>query len=222
VNIGLIIAQLKTSAPLFAGNVAGAAEYERAVEDQTWLPLPAAYVIPLDTEAGPNDSMNGLFQVCTERIGIIVAMDNSADRRGQAPVATIDRVQAALFRAVLNWRPDSSIDNPGQPAGNPQLDHETRGFRLDHANLVGWDRARLFYQWDFALDVTITDADGWQQPPFAPLTTLDIHVDTVQPVDRFGTYPAPTAPPYTPAPAPRTEGPDGRDEGALTIPLEGG
>lgn len=219
-NIALVIAQIKAVSTLFKGNVAGAAEYEKSVADQTWLPLPAAYVIPLDMDAGENKSLNGVYQICTERIGIIVAIDNSADRRGQGAVAGVDQVQKAIFSAILNWRPDSTIDNPGSwQATNPQADHETRGFRSDGAFLRGWDRARLFYEWDFALDVTITDADGWQ-PTGTPITSVGIHADLGAPFDPNGTYtPSTDAPPYTPAPAPRTSGPDGRDEGALDITL---
>ena len=33
----------------------------------TWLPMPAAYVIPLDSEAGENESLSGLWQRVTER-----------------------------------------------------------------------------------------------------------------------------------------------------------
>lgn len=170
-NISLVISQIRQIAAVFNGNVAGAAEYASGVEDQVWLPMPAAYVIPLEEEASENQSMNGLWQISTESVGIIVLLDNTADRRGQAPVATLDQVKASLFTAILNWRPDSSADNATQPAGNPEQDHETRGFRLERGGIIAFDRARLRYQWDFALDVTFTDADGWQ-PPATPLTEI--------------------------------------------------
>ncbi|HBO83304.1 MAG TPA: ABC transporter permease [Cupriavidus sp.] len=51
-----------------------------------------------------------------------------------------------------------------------------------------------------------------------PLQTVNIHVDTAAPFDPNGTY---ANPPFPAAvnPAPRTSGPDGRDEGALNITL---
>lgn len=53
-----------------------------------------------------------------------------------------------------------------------------------------------------------------------PLTSVGIHADMDAPFDPNGTYtPSTDAPPYTPTPAPRTIGPDGRDEGALDIQL---
>jgi hypothetical protein len=54
--------------------------------------------------------------------------------------------------------------------------------------------------------------------PTNPLQTVDINVDTAAPFDPNGTY---ANPPFPSAvnPAPRTSGPDGRNEGALTISL---
>ncbi|ARL91019.1 ABC transporter permease [Burkholderia pseudomallei] len=54
--------------------------------------------------------------------------------------------------------------------------------------------------------------------PVHPLTTVNVNVDTAAPFDPNGTY---ANPPFPSAvnPAPRTSGPDGRNEGALTISL---
>ncbi len=62
----------------------------------------------------------------------------------------------------------------------------------------------------------------WPATPSAtqPLTSVGIHADMTGSFDPDGTYtPSPDAPAYTPVPAPRTTGPDGRDEGALDITL---
>ncbi|NNM64058.1 MAG: hypothetical protein HKL99_05520 [Burkholderiales bacterium] len=57
-------------------------------------------------------------------------------------------------------------------------------------------------------------------PATVPLTSTGIHLDMDAPFDPSGTYtPSVDAPPYTPTPAPRTTGPDGRDEAALDITL---
>ncbi|MBO9647362.1 MAG: hypothetical protein J7605_02545 [Variovorax sp.] len=55
-------------------------------------------------------------------------------------------------------------------------------------------------------------------PALAPLESVGIHVDTTAPFDATGTYPSPPFPDAV-LPAPRTSGPDGRDEGALDIQL---
>lgn len=65
-------------------------------------------------------------------------------------------------------------------------------------------------------------ASQWPAPEVVPvtLTSMGIHLDATNVYDPSGTYtPSTDAPPYTPTPAPRTTGPDGRDEGALSIPL---
>ncbi|WP_233854193.1 hypothetical protein [Paraburkholderia sp. HD33-4] len=52
----------------------------------------------------------------------------------------------------------------------------------------------------------------------APFESIDIHVDMTRPFDPNGTYPNPPFPDAV-TPAPRTQGPDGRDEGFIDITL---
>jgi len=52
------------------------------------------------------------------------------------------------------------------------------------------------------------------------LASAGIHLDLAGTFDATGTYTPPAdSPPYTPVAAPRTTGPDGRDEAALSLPL---
>ncbi|WP_233863485.1 hypothetical protein [Paraburkholderia adhaesiva] len=63
----------------------------------------------------------------------------------------------------------------------------------------------------------LTDTPPALQPVAVPLVALGIHADTIAPADKTGTYANPPFPaPVTPAP--RTQGPDGRDEGTLDFP----
>lgn len=64
----------------------------------------------------------------------------------------------------------------------------------------------------------IYDAPAAVQPVAPPLEGLDLQVDLADVFDATGTYPAGT---FADAvlPAPRESGPDGRDEGGLTINL---
>lgn len=55
-------------------------------------------------------------------------------------------------------------------------------------------------------------------PPEPSVTEVEIHVDLTNVYDLAGTYPNPPFPAAV-EPAPRTSGPDGRDEGALLITL---
>lgn len=158
-NLDLVITQLRRYCPDLGGRVAGAADYQKGLSTQVWMAAPAAYVIPLEEEAAPSPDLNGLQQIVTERIGIVVQYDSSADRRGQEAVSNLDEMRLAIFRAVLNW--------------NPHPDRAARGLFYMGGQTLDLDRARLFYQLEFGQEVTITDLDGWQ-PPEAPLTEIDI------------------------------------------------
>lgn len=122
------------------------------------MDAPACYVVPLDESAGDNESMNGLWQEVEERIGVIVQFSTD-DRRGQGAAEEFDTMKAAVKSAVLNWRPD--------------VDRSSKGFRYAGGQLRDdFDRARLFYQWEFIIETLTTEEDGWQQPNVA-LTEID-------------------------------------------------
>jgi hypothetical protein len=73
-----------------------------------------------------------------------------------------------------------------------------------------------------AFDPTETYPDGttWplDDPRIVKLQGVDAHLDAISPFDPSGTYPANEFASAV-TPAPRTQGPDGRDEGALQINL---
>jgi len=178
VNIDGVAAQVRSLCPIFNSNVAGAAAYANGVQDQSWLPLPSAYVIPLGGDADPNESQNGLDQLVHERIGVIVVLEtlkiggqvDTADRRGQAAANYLDAVQSAIFKAILNWRPDTNY-----AAVNFDTNREARGFYLVGSGFPqegAFDRARFFWQFVFGLDTFISDADGWVLPS-VPLTRVE-------------------------------------------------
>jgi hypothetical protein len=114
--------------------------------------------------------MTGLVQVVTKRIGVIVEFDASADRRGQDPAMSYDDMEAALFAAVLNWLPEDCRTLNGQ------------GYWFHGGRFLDLDRARLFYQWEFALNWQITDDDGWHEPS-VPLTSIEVDIFKVPPQD---------------------------------------
>lgn len=171
-NIEQVIVQLRLGAPVFAGNVAGAAQYAYGVADQVWLPRPACYVIPESEESEGNNSMTSLQQIIAERVSVIVDLDNSLDRRGQAKAATLHDLRAAVFLAILNWRPDW---NPS----NPSFNMETRGFRYSGGEILLMDRARLHYSYTFELETTITDLDGWVLPSVPLIEVQGQFVDPI-------------------------------------------
>lgn len=191
-NIDVVAAQVRTLATVFNGNVAGAAAYANAVQDSVWLPMPAAYVIPLEQEGGENESQNGIWQIVRERVGVIIVVStlsaggslDLADRRAQAAAASIDTYRAAIFKAMLNWRPD------WDPA-NPTANREARGFYFVNAGFPeggGFDRARFVYQYMFGLDRLITDADGWQLPYDYPVDVQGTITSAIPPGDTLAVF----------------------------------
>ncbi len=157
-NIDDVITQLRANCPLLGPRVAGAADYATGIATgSAWLATPAAYVIPLDDDAGDNDALNGLRQTVTERIGVVVNWA-TIDRRGQTPAGDLSPARTQIFAALLNWKPAGA--------------NAARGMAYAGGSMLDFDRARLFYQFDFTLETMITDADGWQYPDTA-LTGID-------------------------------------------------
>lgn len=160
--IATFISQLRKNAVMFAGRVAGAAEFEAGLKNyNTSMPLPSAYVRPLEEDAEPNQVWNGLIQVVHKTIGVVVEVDAQTDRRGQAPIMDLDEVQAQIFASVLN------LD-----IGTCRM---VRGTAYAGMRMLALDRARLFYEYMFTLDWQITDADG-VQPDSMPLQSIEVDI----------------------------------------------
>jgi hypothetical protein len=191
--IGGFISSLRMNAPIFAGRVAGAAEFYRGLRDYTTsLPMPAAYVLPLGQEAEPNNNWGGLLQIIHKGIGIAVELDAQRDRRGQDPTMQFETIETQIFASCL-WL----------QLGDCRM---ARGSYFTGARYLDLDRARLWYQWEFGLDWQITDADG-VQPQSIPLESIEVDIfkgPNVAP----GTMPAAVVQiPTGETPVPPTDGP---------------
>jgi hypothetical protein len=169
--IDVTINQLRAYCPPFAGRVAGAADFRKGLQNYnatlTAPPgaFPAGWVVPLDQDSEGNQNYpggTGLQQIVTKRVAVIVEFDARPDRRSQAPTSEYDDMEAALFAAILNWRPVQC-----RMVGN-------QGYWFAGGNFLDLDRARLFYQWVFALNWQITDADGWHEPDPAPPLSVEV------------------------------------------------
>ena len=159
-NLEVAVAQVKSYVPALGGRVSGAADFASGLESVVALPLPAAFIMPIEDDAADNENWPGVQQIVTERIAVVVEFDNTtgsdADARtGFAGVDQVYPMRANLFSALLSWLP-------------PNL-NAARGFSYGGGRILTFDRARLFWQFEFTIDVTITDADGFG--PFGdPLT----------------------------------------------------
>lgn len=164
----VIIAHLRARCPSFAQRIAGAAEYG-AMRASTALAVPCAFVIPVDDNPEPNSSQNGVRQRLVEAFGVVVCLSNVADERGQASYRTVHQIRAELWAALLGWRPSDQHGLVEYQGGN----------------LQDLDRARLWWQFEFATDFYITDEDGWllaQQNALPHFEGADIKVDVIDPI----------------------------------------
>ena len=139
-----------------------------------------------------------------------VTLELMASTAGATPTAAQDAIEAlcariedvvlgcvvllASVQQVSNFSTQTKLDSDG--------DRHTAQARM----VIDFETFEVFDP--LAIDPTLT----------VTLNMLNVHVDTVQPFDAAGTYSSPPFPDSVPA-APRTSGPDGRDEGHLQITL---
>ena len=159
--------------PLLGGRVAGAADFRlglqrynenlgRSAQPSTAI-LPTAFVIPLGAESDGPGAMTGIYQHVLRTIGIIVEFPATPDRRGQQPAMDTEAMEACINAAILNWEPVTCLTVGRQ------------GYWLAGARFLDLDRARLFYQWEYALNTILTDLDAWQ-PSSVPLKGIELKI----------------------------------------------
>jgi len=160
--LGTFIASLRKNAPIFAGRVAGAAEFYKGLRDYNEnMLLPAAYVLPLGQDAERNTiQAGGFWQLVHKGIGIAVELNAQRDRRGQDPTMSFETIEAQIMRSCLNMYLGECRMNQGS--------------YFTGARYLDLDRARLWYQWEFALDWQIYDSDGVQPDEEPPLLSLEV------------------------------------------------
>jgi len=111
-----IIERVRDQVAAFAGRVAGAAEFAQAAE-QEQFPVPHAFVLNAEEEVLVADAQSGarsltagqVSQVVWEVFAIVVAVDNTADLRGQAAGDQLDDLKLALHAALIGWSPDADL-----------------------------------------------------------------------------------------------------------------
>ncbi|MBS1198157.1 MAG: hypothetical protein H6R18_1942 [Proteobacteria bacterium] len=190
-DCALIIAALRTRcSAVFSNRVAGAAEFKQ-LQESAALSVPAAFVIPLDDDASERKSQNTVRQDLTDGFGIIVAVSNVADERGQTAAATIHTIRAALWAALMGWRPAECYT----------------GIIYEGGQLLAMDRARLWWQFEFSAAMEIGPEDGYQQTELIGLPHFDgahFNLDCIDPAD----------------PNIQSPGPDGRIEAQFSVPQD--
>lgn len=188
-NLVTVIEAVKTRCPSFGGRVAGAAQFQVLPESAN-LSMPAAYVIPLDDNPEPNRSQTGYRQTIREAFAVVVALSNVSDERGQSAATSLHSIRAELWASLLGWEPGAEYD----------------GVEYEGGNLLHLDRARMYYQFEFAADMEIGSEQTWKNTELgglADFTEARIQIDAIDPHD----------------PNVGASGPDGRIEADAIVPI---
>lgn len=164
-----IITALRARCPTLSTRIAGAAEYKPLKEAQA-LSVPCAFVLPLDDSPQESRAQNSVRQALNDSFAVVVYVSNTADEKGQTGMVSVNALRAELWAALLGWRPSLRYD----------------GITYEGGSLVGLDRARLAYQFEFGALMEIEPSDGWQETELAGLPHYDggtLKVDAIDPSD---------------------------------------
>lgn len=162
-----VITALRARCPSFANRVAGAAEFN-ALPENGKLTVPSAYVLPLDDKPGDASTGTGYRQELRDSFGVVVALANDADLRGQKATADAVRViRPELFKALLGWGPDD--------------DHGP--ITYEGGQLQDMNRAVLWYRFEFGAETVIEQADTHTGQVIAAAPALESVTVTLDTVD---------------------------------------
>ena len=100
-----ITAQLKTVSAL--NRIDGAAAFEAAAEAKPSA-VPAAFVLPLQEQAGANELGCAVAQLVTVSFGIALAITNRADAKGCNALLDIGALRKSVRQALLGWVPEGA------------------------------------------------------------------------------------------------------------------
>jgi len=144
-KIGPIALKLRLAETRFGNLVGGAAELAFALRGT--LQKEMAFVVQLAETVNPNQYDSGINQKISERFGVIVALDNGTSDRDKTGLTAYDslfEIRAELFKALLGWQIPETEDLVSYGGGR----------------ILGIDRARFWYQFEFVTGTRINDEDG--------------------------------------------------------------
>lgn len=105
-----IIDRLKSECPILGGRVAGSADYDLAIEENTFN-TPCAYVVELSKSSKPNQLLGGFSQCVTLQIGVMMIVSNQRDSTGHAAHEDLQIVANEVWDALCGWT-HSQADTP--------------------------------------------------------------------------------------------------------------
>ncbi len=133
-KLGKIALKIRLANTRFGSNIAGSAELDLALKNT--LLQEAAFIIPLEEIATPNEYDNSINQLITERFGVVCAIKCDASQADKSALAAYDslfEVRSDLFRALVGW----------------QLREAESIISYSGGQILGIDSAWLWYQFAF-------------------------------------------------------------------------
>ena len=82
--------------------VGGSIEFEAAAASAPAV-MPAAFVIPLGEDPRPSQGANFIRQQIRTSLGVVLAVKNVADTKGEAAQADLTTLRIAVQAALLGW-----------------------------------------------------------------------------------------------------------------------
>lgn len=104
-----VVERLQTQTTLFNGNISGAASYAAAAADGLKGDQ-AAWVIPVADAPGANALENGIEQRVAVRFGVVVALRNVSDARGDAAIDDLEALRIDVRTQLLGWIPPDAFE----------------------------------------------------------------------------------------------------------------
>lgn len=171
-----IIAALRARCPTLGVNVGGSAEFKH-LEESANLPIPSAYVIPMDDSPEDPMAINAVRQKLIDSFAVIVCLSNIVDEKGQGGMIGVRAMRTEIWHALLGWRPTNDYN----------------GIHYEGGSLLKLDRARLWYQFEFGAQMEIGPDDGYEGTYVIGLPHLDgvtLKVDAISPQHDLNLAPA--------------------------------
>lgn len=104
----LIIPRLRAECPIFAGRVAGALDYKRALLAEDF-PVPHAFVLLQGINPTGEDQLSNLDQEVNLQMSVVLAVSSAADDRGQDAGEQMISCFVQVRDALLGWSPDLNL-----------------------------------------------------------------------------------------------------------------
>jgi hypothetical protein len=141
-KLGYVVLQLRIKETRFEDRIGGAAALQMAL-DSTLLDE-MMFVIQLSDDTPPNEYDSSINQLVAEKFGVIVALKMDEDPTDETGIKAFDKlhdVREEIFGALLGW----------QMPGAESLCYYRGG------NLLDFNRAWLWYQFEFEVETRLTD-----------------------------------------------------------------